>query len=175
VLTAVLLAAAVAWADAPGSTPESQRAQQLRRNRDLIRMLVEGGLSLAGEEDPLQRATFCNGMAEQLANAVKEATDGRDTPRAVEIGRHLHQMLSAGVAVNLSQARGIIPEGSSDEKKLYEVRDHTNRLVGLLEEGFQPNVPSDLPAELTQALEEIRKGRTQVEKALKDQATGKRE
>src|SRR5262249_1106535 len=85
----VLLATALAWADAPALSGEPQRADQLRRNRNLIGALVEGGLNLAGEDDPLKRAGYCNDLAQRLAGAIKEASESRDGPRTAELGRHL--------------------------------------------------------------------------------------
>ncbi|HXG09513.1 MAG TPA: hypothetical protein VNK04_06960 [Gemmataceae bacterium] len=166
-LVPVSLATALAWAEGPAPSAEAQRAEQLRRNRGLIRMLVEGGLSLAGEEDPVRRAEYCNNMAERLAGAIKEATQHRDSPRMMELGRHLRVLLERGVAPNLSLARGDIPEGSADEMKLHKVRDHTARVVGLLEEEFRRAADAEPQADMREALDVVQAGRYQVDLALK--------
>lgn len=159
----VLLASALAWADQRSA--DGERVRQLQRNLDLIQSLVDGGLLLAGESDPVQRANHCNSMAERFAGEMSKATDERDAWRVVELGRHLKALLDDGVAANLSQVRGGIPAGSADEKKVFEVRDRTVRVVGRLEEDLRRVVDAAPQSELRQVLEQMQEGRSQVERS----------
>jgi hypothetical protein len=170
-LVPVCLAGALAWADAAAPAPAAERADRLRRNLSLIDRLVDGSLTLAGEDDPLKRAGHCSELAYYLAEEVRTATGRREAPRVVELGRHLHRLLEVGVGDNLSRARGGIPRGSAEEKRLIELRDGAARLVGDLEDSVQQAVADNPQAEdlkeMEEALEAMRNGRLGVERTLK--------
>jgi hypothetical protein len=170
-LIPVCLAGALAWADDPAPSPAVERAERLQRNLGLISALVDGSLSLAAEDDPLRRAEHCNTIANHFAKEINEATERRNVPRVLELGRHLHQLLEVGVGSNLSRARGGIPPGSAEEKKLLELRQGAAQLVGELEDQLQQAVTGDPQAEnqaeMEKALEEMQVGRYRVEGTLK--------
>src|SRR5262249_37011031 len=64
-------AAGFVLADPPAPNPSAaERLKQLRRDRALIHKLVESGLRLAEEDDPLKRADQCNRLAEDLTRAI---------------------------------------------------------------------------------------------------------
>lgn len=165
----VFLVCAIAWADGPIPSPETERALRLQRNLELVQALVDGSLQLAGEDDPLKRANYCSGMAEQLSKEIERATEGRDAPRVTELGKHLKAMLETGVATNLNLARSGIPQGSVGEKKLFEVGIKASQTVDRLEEHLQKMVKlePETQAEMQQALDGMVEGREQIEKAVK--------
>src|SRR5262245_9567020 len=111
---AIALLAPLAWAEDPGAASASaRRVWQLQRNYALIQKLVQGGLDLASEDDPLKRARCCNGLVESLAGEIRQAAVDQEGGRAVELSNHLQAVLKHGVAGNLGKGRSLIPKGSS--------------------------------------------------------------
>src|SRR5262249_55784977 len=95
--------AAGVWAeDVPEAPSAAAQAKLFQRNRVLLQTLVQGGLELAKQEDPVKRAGCCNDLAKQLANEIRLAAQSRDAYRAAELGDHLYALLHDGVAGNLS-------------------------------------------------------------------------
>jgi hypothetical protein len=162
-----LVLATFAWAeDTSGENAQAGRIRQLQRNRTLVRILVEGGLRLAGEDDPLKRADCCNGLAESLAGEIEEAAAAREGDRAVELGQHLHILLQYGVAGNLSLARNLSPSGSTRELELRRVGARSAEVMQPLEEHLKRAAEAD-PGEMRRAFKAVYDGRAEVEKALK--------
>jgi hypothetical protein len=143
-----------------------ERARQFQRNRDLIQTLVHGSLRLATEDDPLKRAEQCNGLAEQLAAAIRQAAECRDTTRVVELGQHLHALLEQGIAANLRTARKQIPPGSTLEKQLERVRKQAADLVQPLEEQLEEGVGAANQEDMEQTRKALREGRHEVNNAI---------
>lgn len=159
--------AAFAWAEGPPSAATGGgRLLQLQRNHALIQTLVDGGLRLAKEEDPLQRASCCKGLAESLAGEIQQAAVDREGPRALELGEHLQAMLERGVAGNLSRERGRFPVGSAREKQLHQVGDRMIEILKPLEGELQGATEADRDT-MRRAIKAVRAGRTQVENALR--------
>ena len=69
----------------------------------LAQELVESGLRLAAEDDPVKRAEACGGLADTFAQEVRLATAAKDSARALDLGRDLQGLLR-GLAANLKQA-----------------------------------------------------------------------
>src|SRR4051812_43463174 len=87
------LLATLVWAgDSPSGT---ERARLFQRDRDLIETLVDQGLRLAGEDDPLKRADCCNGVVKHLADELRQAADNREGARMAELSLHLHAVLKS--------------------------------------------------------------------------------
>jgi len=161
---------ALALAQETAPAPNAERMELFRRDRGLIEKLVAGGLQLAGEEDPLRRADFCTGVAEQLAAEIEQAAEGSENARAAEFGQHLRAMLQDGVAHNLTTARGRIPAGSAEEKRLFEVNERAAKVLGGLERRLQlhsVSLPAPPPDEMRHILKVVSDGRIEVEKAAK--------
>jgi hypothetical protein len=144
-----------------------ERVRQWRQDRELIRVLVEGGLRLAGQEDPLQRADCCTGLAEHLAEAIQQAAAARDADRVAEMGQHFFALLKRGVAGNLSAARTATPAGSRREEELRRVSDRATRISQPVEDRLrQVTDPAD-PDDMQRALKAVHDGRVEVERALR--------
>src|SRR5262249_51517560 len=111
---ALLVFTAGVGAEGPLRQPSAaDQTQRFQRNQALIVALVHGGLHLAAEEDPIQRANHCNVVVKLFAVEMRQAADTHEAGRFAELGQHLRALLEDGVAANLSRARGSIPEGSA--------------------------------------------------------------
>src|SRR5262249_26791861 len=156
------------WADDPDSqTVDAQRAHQFQRNHELIEKLVDGGLQLAAEEDPIRRAEHCNGLVAFLANEVQQAAVNTESTRIVEMGDHLDALLKHGVAGNLSKGRVQTPIGSARERELNRVRERLMTLIQPLEDQLQLAADAD-HANIARLLKALREGRAAVEDALRN-------
>jgi hypothetical protein len=141
----VLVLAAVSRAQSPAAPlSPAEQARRFGRNRSLIEKLVTGGLQLAGEEDPLKRADYCNSIAQGMADEIRLAVGGHEKGRVAELKQHLHSLLKDGVAENLSQARERIPNGSAEEKGLCKVRDDTEQFLKPVQEVIDATDAGDI-------------------------------
>src|SRR5439155_9001787 len=159
--------AALASADEPSAAPaDLSRVWQVQRNQALVQELVEGGLNLARTEDHLQRARYCNELATNLADEIRQAADDHDGDRAIELGRHLQDVLQNGVAANLNKERAQVPHGSTRETEMNSVRIQTGDITDhLLKELDQ--ILKDNPAALEQVLQAIQEAQAAVAAAGK--------
>src|SRR5262249_9849331 len=135
-LVPVCLAGTLAWAYDP-APPENDRALRLQRNLGLIKVLVDGSVNLANEEDPLRRAGHCKTIADRMGDEIRWAAESHDAPRAIELGRYLHRVLDDGLALNLGRARKGIPQGSAEERQMRELQTGAAGLVADLEKHLQ--------------------------------------
>jgi hypothetical protein len=159
------LLAALAQAGA-GPAADDDEVRQFHRDRGLIEALVEGGLRLSAEDDPLQRADCCAGLAERLADEVRQSVERKEGPRVEEMGAHLSALLGQGVAANLTRARAVIPPGSADDQKLQDIRGRAVQAAGLLEERLRGAEAGEREP-MQHALHAVQDGRGLVERALK--------
>jgi hypothetical protein len=150
--------------DEPAATGPPQRVKRFQRDRQLIETLVQGGLHLAGTEDPLQRADYCNKVAARLAAEVEQAAQDQEKARLAELTQYLHALLEEGVAANLDTARSRIPTGSAAEKRLQAIRDRAAGLILPLQEQleFLPD-PEDQEA-IRHTLKALREGQRETER-----------
>jgi len=117
------------WAcGAAGVSPDAERVRLFERDQKLIQTLVESGIELSGEDDPLRRAAQCNKLADRLAREISQAATAKDSPRVKRFGEHLQDLLTVGVAGNLVEARGSVPAGSPQERKLLEFGKEVKQL-----------------------------------------------
>ncbi len=169
-LWAVLVAVLVPAAAAEDPVLPSGAADQTRRFRQdnaLIETLVQGGVRLAGQDDPMKRAECCNEVAERLAAEIQQAAENRNKERVAELGQYLHALLEQGVAANLSAARKQIPAGSTRERNLHAIRDRAEKLVRPLEEQLRRDSEKENQQELQHTLRVLQGGRAEVENAVK--------
>jgi hypothetical protein len=171
-LAAFLVPAALA--EDPAALPAPERAVQVQRNYGLIQTLVESGLHLAAEEDPLKRAHQCLDVAGRMAAEIRQAAEKREELRVVELGEHLHALLEQGVAGNIGLARRQIPSGSTAEKGLREACDQAAVLVRQLEEFLQSTSEPLDSAEMKLMLRGLHAGLDAVEKAFTGQTRSHR-
>jgi hypothetical protein len=159
--------AALASADEPSvATADLGRVWQVQRNQGLVQDLIEGGLHLAKAEDHLQRARYCNELATSLADELRQAADDHDGDRAIELGRHLQDVLQNGVAANLNKERAQVPHGSTRETEMNSVRIESGNITDhLLKELDQ--ILKDNPAALKEVLQAVEEAQAAVATAGK--------
>ncbi len=136
------------------SSPGPERILQAQRNQKLVDKLVDGGLKLAREDDRVKRAEYCNNLAKNLVEEIRQAADDHDGDRVVELGRHLQALLKNGVAGNLSKERSQVPSGSAREKDLESVKGKSEEITGRLMTDLA-EVMKDSPGPLKQLLDLI--------------------
>jgi hypothetical protein len=151
--------------DAPRQPTSAERVELFQRNQVLIQTLVQSGLRLAKEEEPLPRAEACGDAAQRLAEEIRQAVANHEQARLTELGQHLQALLDNGVVANLRKARRQIPAGSTYEKNLFAVRDRITAELATLEKFLAEEAEKD--QELSQRLPVlVRESRAAVEKAL---------
>jgi len=142
------------------------RAGQFESNYGLIQVLVENSLRLAAEEDALKRADYCDGLVERFAAEIKNASAHNDEARVAELGQHLHDLVSQGVAANLRMARRQVPQDSALEKDLHSVRAHAERSLKPVEEQLRQTAGADAQDAGQRVLRLIHDARSELDKAL---------
>jgi hypothetical protein len=145
----------------------ANRRQRLRRDGAIIETVVQSSLILAGENDPIKRATCCTSMAQALAAEAGRAAGNHDDGRVAEFGEYLHELLEQGIATNLLSARKRSPAGSAVERKLRPVGAQAAEVVERLEQQLRQLQSGDAQPSLQSTLEQLRAGHSEVEKALK--------
>ncbi len=167
-LLAVLGAALAgfALADGPADADPAEVARQCQRDRGLLKALVERGVGLSAEADPLRRADLCNELAEELARELGHSTADRDMLRASALGGHLRTLLKRGVASNVEQ--GLLG-GTARKGELQLIWQKTDQITRSAEEGLR-DVPSDLRDKLDGIRKDIREGRAAVEQVVEGKA-----
>jgi hypothetical protein len=159
VLLMIGLTALASAQETQSSAPGPERILQAQRNQKLVEKLVAGSLNLARANDRLDRAKLCNELAKSLADEIKQAADDHDGDRAVELGRHLQDVLKNGVAGNLTKERSQFPPGSARETDLMRVWDESEQITGLLMTNLE-EVMKDNPAALSEVLQAINGARS---------------
>jgi hypothetical protein len=163
----VLTAASLALADGPALSP-AERLQRLRRDLALVRQLVDGGLNLAREADPLRRAEQCNRLAEGLTAELQRALQARERARADALGQGLEKLLTNGVAGNL---RRLPPDSPS----LPEVRRLGDQALSVTEPLQQALDRAQHPEQdqVQGVARAVERGRAEVESARDRAGTGR--
>jgi hypothetical protein len=142
------------------------RAAQFDSNYGLIQVLVENGLRLASEDDALKRADYCDSLVERFAAELKKASADNNEARVVELGQHLHDLLSEGVAANLRAARQQLPAAPDLIKGLHSLRAQAERSLTPVEEQLMQNAGDDSEHAGQRVLKLIRDARSDLDKAL---------
>jgi hypothetical protein len=156
----------------PGDLPADDRVAQLQRDRDLIRDLVEGGVKLAAEADPLKRADHCNRLADGLAREIKKAVATRDALRAAQLSEQMQLLLVRGVAGNLHVARASLEPNSPREPEFLRLGIEVAGVAKTIEDEVG-NDPTLEPAKMQPTLDAVAKGRAEVEQAIKGKGKNK--
>ncbi len=149
--------------DRPAAAEE--RLRQFQRDLGLIQSLVDEGLNLAAEEDPLLRARTCNKLAGALVQEIQEAAEKKEDKRAASLGNYLKAVLVRGVAGSLDLAKKDLPQDSPRQPELQSISDQVVRVTQpVADKKYQvdPNYQLMLPA-----LEAVNQGRAAVEKAVR--------
>jgi len=161
----------LAVADDPPARPAgADRVRQFQQNYRLVKNLVESGLQLAGEEDPIERTEYCSTVAERLAAEVTEAIAKDDMLRVCELGQHLHDILEQGVTAGLHDVRHPLPQGSSAAGALGQVRAEVQGLVDVLQQRLQKADHAGDSAPCVQTLASLRQSLAGLDQSLQAHA-----
>jgi hypothetical protein len=160
-----LTAAGLALADGPAPVRSpAERLEQFRRDRGLVRKLVEGGLQLANQDDPLKRADQCNLLAKDLSQAVQQAVQERDRARGERFGQGLEKLLVHGVAGNLNLvADHPAPDGPS-LSEVHRLSDEALSVMEPLQKEFD-RAPDSQQKQMEKVLQCLKRGRATMEEA----------
>jgi hypothetical protein len=155
----------VAAADDPGvPLGATDRVVQLQRNYTLIKSLVQSGLRLAAEEDPLKRAEHCLSMADPMIVEIQLAAGRLEMSRAAELAEHLQSLFEQGLVANLAQARKRTPFGSAQEGNLLDVRDRALQILRTLEEKLEARLVSEATNDGRELVKTVQAIREKVER-----------
>jgi hypothetical protein len=159
--------AGVALADDEPSPDE--RARQLTRDLLLIETLVDGSLKLAAEDDALRRADHCNRLADKLAREIKQAMGKKEAGRANQLSLQMQELLTRGVASNLTVARAELGKDSAREGEFTRLAKEADFVAKDLEveAGNHPELNFDKTT-----IQAVSKGRLEIEAALKGKGKG---
>lgn len=161
-LVPLAMLTAVGWADRE-PREEEVRALQIRRNSELIEALVNHGLGLAAEEDPVKRTEQLGMLAETVASEIRTAARQSETGRVDELGDHLETILTEGLVESLETLRQQAPPGSSLAQKLEKVKARTAGAVRLLEDELtDPTLGSATRDKLKEAVRQANTGHKAV-------------
>jgi hypothetical protein len=147
-----------------------ERARQLERDQEMIQALVKGGLDLAGEEDALKRADYCNLIASGLAREVKKAVAKKDGIQAALFGKQMQDMLVQGVAVNLSTAREALLPNSPGHQDIAKVGEKVADVAKSIEQEVERVAD---PENMQPTLQAVADGKNQVDLAIKGKSKEK--
>ena len=164
-LLPLLTAAGLALADdpVPARSP-AERLEQFRRDLDLVRQLVDGGLRLAGEDDPLKRADQCNLLARDLSREAQLAVKEHDRKRGERFGQGLEQLLVHGVAGNLTLAADHPAPNAPSLTAVHRLSDEALAVMEPLQKEFD-RVPDHMQKQMKNILQALKRGRAKVEEA----------
>lgn len=159
-LVPLALLTAVGWADT--ASREQERIFQMQRNRQLIEALVESGLQLAGENDPIKRANHLNGLADRVVTEIRTAARASENHRVEELGDHLRAILEEGVAASLEHVHEAAPPGSSLAQKLKDVQKRTAGTIQQLQDELETSRDPAVQYRLREVLRSARGGQAAV-------------
>ncbi len=151
---------------APVVVTPAEETRRFRRNYDLIKVVVEGSLSLAEEHDPVRRAATCTLLARSLVSEIQKAAADHEGPRAEEMGLFLRNLLQKGIAPNLTAASGQTPKGSMQEKELLQVGSDVAGAVQPLKEQLEKAADAQDGGAMERTLQAVFDGRSAVERVF---------
>jgi len=168
----VALGSGLALGGLPGdAAPAVSRVDRLHEDQQLIEALVDSGLRLAGDDDPLRRAETCNALADRVAKEVKRATAAKDRTRAADLGRQLHGLLERGVAGNLALAQSRMPDDSPLIPEMRRLGEQAVAVMGPAMQELESTADSEA-LDMKQALQGLSRARAEVERVLLSSSKG---
>ncbi|HEV3202954.1 MAG TPA: hypothetical protein VGY77_01155 [Gemmataceae bacterium] len=168
-VSAFLILAIVAVAQDPSNSAEEEwLTRQWQRNRGLIEALVQNGLALAGEKDPIERAKSCKDLADRFAEEIQEAAEDHEAGRALELSGHFHALIKRGIAGNLRSIEKPNPFSTLD-MEMRRVGEQVKELTEPMEKKLKGMAPND-GGDLWRVLQTVRDARNEVEIAIEKQS-----
>jgi hypothetical protein len=162
-----LALAGLALASQEGPGPAANpRISRVHKDLPLIEALVDSGLRLAAEDDPLQRAVACNALADRLAREVRRAAAVKDRSRASDLGHNLQDLLVRGVAGNLNLAFSTMTEESPQMAEARRVGEQAMQLTTPAMLDLERPSAQEAP-DMREAAQALFRARAEVERAIK--------
>src|SRR5262245_47893790 len=166
-LTLPLLLVGFALADADPPPPDDDDADEVaafQRDLPLIEALVNEGLEIAANDDPLKRAGACNRLADHFSREMHNAVMKKSSSRAHCMGNHLEDLLLRGVAHNLSLAKKTMPKDSPRRAEFDRLGEQAAQAAKRFEADMSRLGGSK---SMNHTLEAIKKARFEVQQAIK--------
>jgi hypothetical protein len=151
---------------ASGDGASDDRAQQLQCDQQMLQTLIDSGLKLAAETDPLRRADHCNRLADSLGKEIQLAVQKKDAKRAALFGEQVQALLTRGVAGNLTVARALLPPDPGREPEITRMGIEVSIIAKLIEDEISshPELESE---NMLFTLQAVAKGKADVDSAVK--------
>lgn len=143
---------------------DTGRALSAGGNASLVRVLIDRGVALGRETEPLKKAEHFEMIVGELAERVRRAARTRRHERAHRFAEHFRRIAERGVAANIEEAAG--GEATGIE---HAVRAHAERMRRHEEvlERVVAGSPEAARAGLRRAIEASRHGRLRAMERLR--------
>ncbi|GIW79794.1 MAG: hypothetical protein KatS3mg105_1601 [Gemmatales bacterium] len=138
---------------------DAERIEKRKQNRKLVRALVDGSMRMVEENDTLKRINYCSELANVLAGELRQAAQRKASHRALEMGKHLGQLLEHAVAKNLAVVR---KSRSLQADEIKVVSSWVSEVTAPIEDELRDSQDENLQ----KALQVVHKGHKEVERAL---------
>ena len=161
------LAVALAGSALAQDDPVDERVRLLQRDQQLIQQLVDSGVRLAAEDDPLRRADHCNRLADRLGKEIKQAMAKKDSQRAAHFSKHMQALLVRGVAGNLAIVKDSLEsKGSNVDRETELLR--LSKEISKVTQDIEDEVNSHPELDRDQiTLKAVTESKTRIEQAIK--------
>jgi hypothetical protein len=171
-VTLTVALAGFVFAEAPITDDDlADPSLRFRRDQRLIDALVDGGLRLASESDPLTRAGTCNRLADQFAREIEQAAKDNNAVHAGVLAHHLDDVLVRGVAFNASLVKKNEPDGPARRTALEALLRDMDRFTAPAEDSLR-RVAANRVYDGESILRPLQHGRAVVQRAVTGEAPG---
>ena len=143
---------------------DTGRAERAHGNASLVRVLIDRGVALGREKDPLKKAEHFEMIGGELAERVRRAARARRHERARRFGEHLRRIAEKGVAANIEKAAG--GEAKGIERALGAHAERMRRHEEILER-VAAGAPEAAREGLRRAIKASRHGRLRAMECLR--------
>ena len=147
-----------------GDESAADRARELERDQNMVQALIDSGLKLAAEKDPLRRADQCNRLADKFAAEIMLSVQRKDVQRAAVLGEQMQALLTGGVARNLTVALARTSP-KPDEPEIHRLAGAVSLTAKSIEDELG-NHPELQPEEMLFTLQAVARGKADVELAV---------
>lgn len=143
---------------------DTDRAERAHGNASLVRILIDRGVALGREKDPLKKAEHFEMIGGELAERVRRAVRARRHERAHRFAEHFRRVAERGIAVNIEKAAG--GDATGIERALGVHAERMRRHEELLER-VAVGAPGAAREGLCRAVEASRHGRLRAMECLR--------
>lgn len=157
ILSLSIVVLLVAWADAQqtGGLLAADRVRLLEANRTLVEKMISHTVEISDENDALKRATTCHKAMKVLAIELNAAIRGQDANRISELGDHLADLASNGLAPCFIAGKEYAPD-SDPAREMKKLHETTVKEITQLESSVTRTGPLGQSRQVRQTLEKWR-------------------